>query len=48
MFFIRIWDKINNKTWQEEFDSYYLFRKRVIKLKHSKKLTMVSYSNLID
>ena len=48
MFFIRIYDKKNNQTWQETFDSYYLFRKRFYKLKYSKKLVMTSYSNLID
>ena len=48
MFFIRIYDKENDKTWQEEFDSYYLFRKRYNKLRFSKKLVMTSYSNLID
>jgi len=47
-YFIKILDKTSNKTWQENFDSYYLFRKRYIKLKHSKKLVMTSYSNLID
>lgn len=48
MFFINILDNITNKSWKEKFDSYYLFRKRFMKLKHSKKLTMLSYSNLID
>lgn len=48
MYFINILDNTTNKTWKELFDSYYLFRKRVTKLKHSKKLVMTSYSNLID
>lgn len=48
MFFIRIFDKTTGKDWKEEFDSYYLFRKRVTKLKYSKKLMITSRSTLID
>ena len=48
MFEINIYDKTTKKKWTEHFDSYYLFRKRCMKLKHSKKLVMTSYSNLID
>lgn len=48
MFFINILDNTTNKSWKEEFDSYYLFRRRYTKLKHSKKLVMTSHSNLID
>ena len=48
MFEINIYDNTTKKRWTEHFDSYYLFRKRFIKLKHSKKLTMLSYSNSID
>ena len=48
MFFINILDNTTNKSWKEEFDSYYLFKRRYTKLKHSKNLTMLSYSNLID
>lgn len=48
MYFIKIYDKENDKSWQENFDSYYLFRRRYIKLKYSKKLVMTSYSNSID
>jgi hypothetical protein len=48
MYFINIVDKTTQKGWCETFDSYYLFRKRVMKLKYSKKLVMTSYSNLID
>ena len=48
MYFINITDNATNKSWKEEFDSYYLFRKRVTKLKYSKKLVMTSHSNLID
>lgn len=46
MYFINIYDKITGKSWQEEFDSYYLFSKRVTKLKYSKKLVITSRSNL--
>lgn len=44
MFFIRIWDKINNKTWQENFYDYEVFRKRFYRLKYSKKLIVTSRS----
>lgn len=46
MYFIRIYNSETNKSWQEEFDSYYLFSKRVTKLKYSKKLVITSRSNL--
>lgn len=48
MYFINIYDKTTNKSWQEVFYSYYSFRKRVIKLKYSKKLKVISRSNLED
>lgn len=48
MYFINIYDMTTDKLWQERFDSYYLFRKRVIKLKYSKKLIITSRSNLED
>ena len=48
MFYINILDKSTGKSWKEEFDSYYLFRKRVTKLKYSKKLMMTSRSTLYD
>ena len=47
-YFINIYDKTTNKSWKEEFDSYYFFRKRVTKLKYSKKLVVTSRSTLID
>ena len=47
-FYINIYDKTTNKSWKEEFDSYYLFRKRVIKLNYSKKLFITSRSLMID
>ena len=48
MYEIKILDNTTNKTFNENYDSYYLFRKRVMKLRHSSKLTMVSYSGLVD
>ena len=48
MYFINVHDKTTNKNWKEEFDSYYFFRKRVTKLKYSKKLVVTSRSALID
>lgn len=46
MYFINIYDKTTDKSWKEEFESYYFFRKRVTKLKYSKKLMVLSRSNL--
>lgn len=48
MFYINIYDNSTSKSWKEEFESYYLFRKRYTKLKYSKKLVVGSHSNLID
>lgn len=48
MFYIKIYDTINNRSWTENFDSYYLFKKRVNKLKYSKRLRITSRSNIID
>jgi hypothetical protein len=45
MYFINIYDKTTQKSWWENFDSYYLFEKRCTKLKFSKKLVVVSRSN---
>ena len=47
-YFINIYDNTKNKTWREEFESYYLFKKRVNKLRFSKKLQVTSRSNLLD
>lgn len=47
-FYINIYDKSTNKSWKEEFDSYYLFKKRYNKLRFSNKLVMLGHSNLID
>lgn len=48
MYFINIFDKSTNKSWKEEFESYYFFRKRITKLKYSKKLIITGRSVLID
>jgi hypothetical protein len=48
MFYINIYDNTTNKMWREEFESYYLFKKRVNKLRYSKKLQVTSRSNLLD
>ena len=48
MFWINIYDITTNKTWREQFESYYLFKKRVNKLRYSKKLQVTSRSNLLD
>ena len=48
MYEIKILDNTTKKTFNETYDSYYLFRKRVMKLRHSTKLIMVSHSNLVD
>lgn len=46
MYYIEIYDYDTEKTWTERFDSYYLFRKRVIKLKYSKRLVILARSLL--
>lgn len=48
MYEINILDLTTNKNWTETFNSYYLFRKRVVKLNYSKKLRITSRSTLID
>ena len=48
MYYINIYDNSTGNSWKEEFDSYYLFRKRVNKLKYSKKLKITSRSNMVD
>ena len=45
-YFINIFDTTTKKTWCEEFESEYLFRKRLTKLKYSKKLVVTSKSNI--
>ena len=45
-YFIEIYDNTTGKSWVEEFDSYYFFRKRYMKLKYSKKLFITAMSSL--
>ena len=46
MYFINIYDKTTDKSWAERYESEYLFRKRLTKLKYSKKLIVTSKSNI--
>ena len=46
MYFINIYDKTTDKSWEERYESEYLFRKRLTKLKYSKKLIVTSKSNI--
>ena len=46
MYFINIYDKTTDKSWEEQYESEYLFRKRLTKLKYSKKLVVTSKSNI--
>ena len=48
MYFIKILNTETNRRWEEVYQSYYDFRKRVIKLGHSKKLFITSRSNFED
>lgn len=48
MYYIEIYNRETATKWKETFFSYYFFRKRVIKINHSKKLIIISRSNLED
>lgn len=48
MFEIKILDHTTKKTFNENYDSYYLFRKRYVKLRYSKKLQIMAHSTIID
>lgn len=48
MYNLKIEDRETTRTWEEHFDSYYLFRKRYYKLKYSKRLRVIRHSNLVD
>ena len=39
---IDIYDKQTNRRWTEYYDSYYLYRKRIIKLRYSKRLVVTA------
>ena len=45
-YYIEIYCYETDKTWTEYYDSYYLFRKRVIKLNFSKRLVIIARSLL--
>ena len=45
-FYMNVYDKTTGNAWREEFESYYFFRKRLTKLKYSKKLVVTSKSNI--
>ena len=47
MYFINLYDKTTDKSWEEQYESEYLFRKRLTKLKYSKKLIVTSKSNIV-
>lgn len=42
MYELTIYDKEKDRKWVEYYDSYYLFRKRIIKLRYSKRLIILS------
>ena len=42
MYFINIYDNTTQRSWREEFDSEYFYRKRLNKLKYSKKLKVTA------
>ena len=46
MYYIHVLDTTTQKDWTEKFDSYYKFRNRVYRLIYSKKLMILSRSNL--
>ena len=46
MYSIEIYDLDTNRSWIEKFDSYYYFKKRVMKLNHSLRLVIISRSLL--
>ena len=46
MYYIEIYSYKTEKSWIEKYDSYYLFRKRVIKLRFSNDLVIISRSLL--
>ena len=48
MYYMKIYDTKTQKTFKIEFDSYYNFRKRYYRIKYSKKLIILSMSNLVD
>ena len=45
-FYMNIYDTSTGKIWREEFETWQNFYKRYCKLKYSKKLMVLSHSNL--
>lgn len=45
-FYMNVYDKTTGNAWREEFTSWASFYKRYCKLKHSKKLWVLSHSKL--
>ena len=45
-FYMNIYDNTTGRVWKEKFDTWTKFYKRYCKLKHSKKLWVLSHSNL--
>ena len=37
-----IMDKETKRVWTEKYDSYYLYKKRIIKLRYSKRLVIIA------
>ena len=48
MYYLKLYDTKNQKEFTVYFDSYYNFRKRYYRVKYSKKLMILSMSNLVD
>ena len=46
MFYMNIYDKTTGNAWEETFETWQLFYKRFCKLKFSKKLMVLSHSEL--
>lgn len=41
-YLIKIMDKETKRVWEENYDSYYLYKKRLTKLRYSKRLIVIS------
>ena len=46
MYEICIYNTKDKRSWIETFESFYLFRKRLIKLRYSNYLKVLAHSNL--
>ena len=45
-YYLNIYDNTTGKAWREEFEKWENFYKRFVKIKHSKKLWVLSHSSL--